>query len=236
MKGDIMKKIHDELLAMQDISYRGFQSKLIPSVPIENMIGVRTPKLRSLAKRMLKDGTYEEFLAELPHRYFDENQLHAFVISGLKDLDECITSLNAFLPYVDNWATCDQMSPKVFAKHKVELLDLIKKWIKSDEVYTVRFAIGMLMQHYLDSDFSMEYLEMVADVSSEEYYVRMMVAWYFATALAKQYDDAIVYLEKSRLEPWIHNKTIQKAIESNRISDEKKEYLRGLKNTERGFA
>ncbi len=224
-----MKKIQDDLFAMQDTSYRDFQSKLIPSVPIENMIGVRTPKLRSLAKRMLKDGTYEEFLAELPHRYFDENQLHAFVISGLKDLDECITGLNAFLPYVDNWATCDQMSPKVFAKNKVELLDLIKMWIKSDEVYTVRFAIGMLMQHYLDSDFSMEYLEMVADVSSEEYYVRMMVAWYFATALAKQYDDAIVYLEKSRLEPWIHNKTIQKAIESNRISDEKKEYLRRLR-------
>ena len=229
MNGDIMKKIHDELLAMQDISYRDFQSKLIPSVPIENMIGVRTPKLRNLAKCMLKDGTYEEFLAELPHRYFDENQLHAFVISGLKDLDECINSLNAFLPYVDNWATCDQMSPKIFSHHKDVLLTHIKDWIKSEKTYTVRFGVSMLMTHFLDNDFDPQYPAMVAELRSDDYYVNMMIAWYFATALAKQYESILPFIEEKRLDDWTHNKAIQKSVESRRITEEQKRYLRSLK-------
>ena len=222
-----MDKIKKELFKLQDKKYQELQYKTIPNV--ENIIGVRTPELRKIAKEMVKGGTYKSFLEELPHKYFDENQLHAFIISELKDYNECISYLDKFLPYVDNWATCDQMSPKIFKKYKKELLEYIKVWIKSKETYTIRFGIGMLMEHYLDEDFNKKYLELVSKIKSKEYYVNMMIAWYFATALAKQYKDTIIYIENNKLDTWVHNKTIQKAIESYRITDKQKEYLRKLK-------
>jgi len=224
-----MKSIVDELFKLQDIKYRDFQVKLIPNKSIDGMIGVRTPDLRKLAKHLVKEKSYSLFLNDLPHKYFDEYQLHAFIISDLKDYDECISYLNKFLPFVDNWATCDQMSPKVFKKYHTELLEQIKVWIKSEHAYTIRFGIGMLMQHFLDDDFNKDYLKWVSNIKSNDYYVNMMIAWYFATALAKQYKDTIPYLEKNKLDIWTHNKTIQKAIESYRITDIQKEYLRSLK-------
>ena len=222
-------EIEERLFALQDKGYRDFHKKLVPTVPQDKIIGVRTPALRKLAKEIVQMGEAEAFLARLPHRYFDENQLHAFIISGLKDYGECMAHLQEFLPYIDNWATCDQLSPKVFKQHRQELLKEIRKWLESEETYTVRFAIGMLMEHFLDEDFDEAYLSMVADLRSEEYYVNMMIAWYFATALAKQYEAALHFIEGARLEPWTHNKAIQKAIESRRVSREHKEYLRGLK-------
>ncbi|MBR4581194.1 MAG: DNA alkylation repair protein [Lachnospiraceae bacterium] len=228
-KTDIRKEIQDTLFSMQDTKYRDFQVKLIPGSDTETMIGVRTPALRSLAKELAKREDIGIFLDDLPHKYFDENQLHAFIISAGKDYDAAIKRVNEFLPYVDNWATCDQMSPKIFKKHRKELLDEIKKWIKSKETYTIRFGIGMLMEHFLDEDFEPKYPKMAAGVKSEEYYVRMMIAWYFATALAKQYDAVISYIEEKKLDPWTHNKTIQKSVESYRITPEQKEYLRSLK-------
>ncbi len=224
-----IEEIRQELFSMQDKGYRSFQVKLIPTVNPETVIGTRTPVLRAYAKSLVNSGDTDAFLTELPHTYFDENQLHAFIVSEIKDNDRCFSEVERFLPYVDNWATCDQLSPKVFKKNRERLLLHIRKWIASDEVYTIRFAIGMLMQHFLDEDFDREYPEMVADVQSEEYYVNMMIAWYFATALAKQYDAIIPYLEGQRLEAWTHNKAIQKAIESRRITLEQKDYLRSLK-------
>ncbi len=225
IRDDIVK----ELLSKQDIKYRDFQAKLIPSRTSEDMIGVRTPELRKYAKELLKREDIGEFLSILPHVYFDENQLHAFIISGIKDYDKCMEEVDKFLPFVDNWATCDQMSPKVFKKHHPELLKNIKKWIKSKETYTVRFAIGMLMEHFLDEDFDIKYSEMVAKIRSDEYYINMMIAWYFATALAKQYDAVLPFIEEKRLDKWTHNKAIQKAVESYRITPEQKEYLKSLK-------
>lgn len=213
----------------RDEKYRDFQAKLIPAVDKNTMIGVRTPVLRKMAKAYVKNADSDNFLSELPHKYFEENQLHAFIISEMKDYDECVARLNAFLPFVDNWATCDQLSPKIFKKHRTELLREIKKWIVSEKTYTVRFAIGMLLEHYLDGDFKPEYLETVASVKSNEYYINMMISWYFATALAKQFDSAVKYLENNRLDKWTHNKTIQKAVESYRIMPEQKEYLKALK-------
>ena len=221
--------IVDNLFKMQDKEYREFQVKLIPGKTVDVMIGVRTPDLRKYAKELVKEGKYEDFLKDLPHKYFDENQLHAFILSEIKDYDECIEYVERFLPYVDNWATCDQMSPKVFKKNKDKLLERIKVWIKSDKTYTIRFGIGMLMQHYLDEDFKKEYLKWVSEIKSEEYYVNMMIAWYFATALAKQYEETIKYIEKQKLDKWTHNKTIQKSVESYRITDNQKNYLRSLK-------
>ena len=225
----INEEIREKLYDHQDLKYRDFQVKLIPGMEPEKMIGVRTPDLRKIAKQMAKREDIGEFLENLPHEFFDENQVHAFVISELKDYGRCVQGVERFLPFVDNWATCDQMSPKVFKKHRPELLDSIKEWIRSEHTYTVRFAVGMLMQHYLDEDFDPEYPEMVAEVQSEEYYIRMMIAWYFATALAKQYEAVLPYIEERRLEPWTHNKTIQKAVESYRITPEQKEYLKSLK-------
>ena len=225
----INEEIREKLYDRQDLKYRDFQAKLIPGMETEKMIGVRTPDLRKIAKQMVKREDIGEFLENLPHEFFDENQVHAFVISELKDYGRCVQGVERFLPFVDNWATCDQMSPKVFKKHRPELLDSIKEWIRSEHTYTVRFAVGMLMQHYLDEDFDPAYPEMVAEVQSEEYYIRMMIAWYFATALAKQYEAVLPYIEERRLEPWTHNKTIQKAVESYRITPEQKEYLRSLK-------
>ena len=230
----IVDDIQKELFALRDEKYASFQKNLIPTesqeaTPAEQIIGVRTPALRDLAKRLGKQEDIGLFLDTLPHRYFDENQLHAFIISGMKDYDACMARLQAFLPYVDNWATCDQMSPKIFRKHKQELLGEIRKWIVSEHTFTVRFAIGMLMEHFLGEDFDLQYPEMVVGVVSDQYYVNMMIAWYFATALAKQYDDILPFIEQRRLSPWTHNKTIQKAIESYRITDEQKAYLRTLK-------
>ena len=225
----ITEEIRRSLFDLQDIKYRDFQAKLIPGKDTEIMIGVRTPELRKLAKQMLKREDIGEFLRDLPHRYFDEDQLHAFIVSGIKEYGKCMEELMRFLPFVDNWATCDQMSPGVFKKHRPELLAEIREWLGSEHTYTVRFGIGMLMQHFLDEDFDPAYPELVAGVHSEEYYVNMMIAWYFATALAKQYDAVLPFIEGRRLDPWTHNKTIQKAVESYRISDEQKEYLRSLK-------
>ncbi|WP_044973425.1 DNA alkylation repair protein [Ruminococcus sp. HUN007] len=225
----IRDEITENLFKMQDIKYREFQSKLIPPKTADDMIGVRTPELRKYAKELLKREDVGEFLAGLPHRYFDENQLHAFIISGMKDYDKCMEELCRFLPYVDNWATCDQMSPKVFKKHRPELFRQIKKWIKSKDTFTVRFAVGMLMEHFLDEDFDTGYPEMVSEIRSDEYYINMMIAWYFATALAKQYDSVLPYIEEKKLDKWTHNKAIQKSVESLRITPEQKAYLKALK-------
>ena len=225
----ISEEIRETLFQLQDVKYRDFQSKLIPTAEADTVIGVRTPDLRKYAKKLIKREDIEGYLKSLPHRYFDENQLHAFIISEIKDYDHCLEEVERFLPYVDNWATCDQMAPKVFAKRKEDLFERIKVWISSGETYTVRFGIGMLMRHFLDEKFDLAYPEMVAGVRSEEYYVNMMIAWYFATALAKQYDAVLRYLEEKRLDVWTHNKTIQKSVESYRISPEHKKYLKSLK-------
>ncbi len=224
-----MKKILDDLFKLQDIKYRDFQVKLFPTLDSEVIIGIRTPELKNYAKNMVKNNNYQDFLNELPHKYFDENQLHAFIISNLKNFDDCLLYINKFLPYVDNWATCDQMSPKIFKKNHDKLLDNIYIWLKAKETYTIRFGIGMLMQYYLDDDFKVDYLHLVAKIKSNEYYVNMMKAWFFATALAKQYHKTIPFIENHQLDVWTHNKTIQKAIESYRITDSQKEYLRSLK-------
>ena len=225
----ITDEITTKLFSLQDTAYRDFQVKLIPGMDAEKEIGVRTPELRKLAKELAKREDIREFLNDLPHQYFDENQLHAFILSGEKDFEKCMEDLERFLPYVDNWATCDQTSPKVFRKHRKELLESINRWIESEHTYTVRFAIKMLMEHFLDEDFDPIYPEMVAEVRSEEYYIRMMIAWYFATALAKQYEAVLPYLEQKKLDVWTHNKTIQKAVESYRITEEQKIYLKSLK-------
>lgn len=230
--GTICELIRRELFALQDPEYRDFQEKLIPGLESGSMIGVRTPALRTLARRLARECSaeeLEEFLADLPHRHFDENQLHAFLISEEKNYDLCMQKTEAFLPFIDNWATCDQLSPKAFKKHRTDLPLHIRTWICDEHTYTVRFAIGTLMRHFLDEDFDPAWLELVASVRSEEYYVNMMIAWYFATALAKQYDAALPYLLSQRLEPWTHNKTIQKAVESYRISPKQKTYLKTLK-------
>ena len=225
----INEEIRNELFSFQDIKYRDFQVKLMPTVAPETAIGVRTPALRKYAKALTKREDIADFLNDLPHRYFDENQLHAFIISEIKDYDKCMEEVKKFLPYVDNWATCDQLSPKTFKKHKAELLEEIKIWIDSDQTYTIRFAIGMLMQHFLDEDFDPAYPEMVSKLRSDEYYVNMMIAWYFATALAKQYETVRLYIEEQKLDAWTHNKAIQKSVESYRITPEQKEYLKSLR-------
>ncbi|MBR0303487.1 MAG: DNA alkylation repair protein [Clostridia bacterium] len=225
----INDEIRGELFAMRDGAYRDFQAKLIPGKGADVMIGVRTPELRKFAKHLASREDVSDFLSDLPHEYFDEDQLHAFIVSVMKDFDECIRETCRFLPYVDNWATCDQMSPKVFKKHKTELLTYIDEWIGSGKTFTVRFGIGMLMEHFLDGDFDVRYAERVAAVRSDEYYVNMMIAWYFATALAKQYDAVLPFIEEGRLGVWTHNKAIQKARESYRITPEQKEYLNTLK-------
>ncbi len=221
--------IQERLFALQDEKYGDFQSKLIPGLPREQVIGIRMPAMRKLAKEFAKEEEAAAFLKQLPHTYYDENVLHALLIASMKDYDACMEAVEAFLPYIDNWAVCDGLSPKVFRKHKKELLEKIKFWIPSEHTYTCRFGIGMLMRWFLDEDFQPECLEMPAAVRSEEYYVNMMTAWFFATALAKQWDAAIPYLEQSRLDSWTHNKAIQKARESYRITPVQKEYLKTLK-------
>ncbi|WP_034449027.1 DNA alkylation repair protein [Butyrivibrio sp. AE2032] len=225
IKDDIFK----ELERLQDKGYREMQITIIPTVDAGSIIGVRTPALRALAKEITKRDDVALFLDDLPHKYFEEDQLHAFILSGMKDAEKCIELVDRFLPYVNNWATCDQMSPKVFRKNKELLLGYVDRWIKSDLTYVKRFAIGMLMEHFLDEDFKTSFLTKVSKIRSEEYYVNMMIAWYFATALAKQYDAALPFIEGNKLDKWTHNKSIQKAVESYRITPEQKEFLKTLK-------
>lgn len=222
-------KAQELLFQLQDKGYRDFQSKLIPTIPVETIIGVRIPTIRKLAKEYGKDLESVEFLKQLPHTYYDENILHALLVAEIKDYEACVKEVERFLPYVDNWAVCDIFSPKVFRKNKDKLIDKIREWTASDHPYTCRFGMEMLMTHFLDEDFRVEYLEIPATVHSEEYYVNMMIAWFYATALAKQWDATIGYIEDQRLDTWTHNKTIQKARESYRITPEQKEYLKTLK-------
>ena len=225
----LIDKIRETLFSLQDEKYGDFQAKLMPTIVRETVIGVRTPALRKYAKELVKEKDISYFLQDLPHQYFEENQLHAFIICEQKEYEKCMEELQLFLPYVDNWATCDQMSPKIFRKHRQELLEQIKLWIASDKTYTIRYGIGMLMIHFLDEEFDIQYAEIVAGIRSEEYYVNMMIAWYFATALAKQYDTVIPFIEERRLDSWTHRKAIQKSVESYRITKEQKEYLKSLR-------
>lgn len=218
-----------ELFLLQDKEYREFQSKLMPTVDKARVIGVRIPVLRKFAADFYKREEAARFLSELPHRYYEENNLHAFLIEKETDYDKCISLLDDFLPYVDNWATCDMMSPKVLGDNKDRLIDEIYKWIESRDTYSVRYGINLFMKYYLDEGFTEEYPRVVAEVKSDEYYVNMMRAWYFATALAKRYDEVLPFITENRLDKWTHNKTIQKAVESYRITDEQKKHLKTLK-------
>ncbi len=222
-------EITNKLFELRDEKYAIFSSKLTPNIKKDNVIGVRVPIIRKLAKEYLKNEESKYFLNTLPHKYYDENMLHGLLISEIKDYDECINYLDKFLPYVDNWAVCDIMSPKVFKKNKDKLINKIKTWSKSKNTYTCRFALGMLMSYFLDEDFKREYLEIPVSIHSDEYYINMMIAWFYATSLAKQWDSTIPYLENNKLDKWIHNKTIQKAKESYRITQSQKEYLNNLK-------
>lgn len=224
-----MQSITEQLFALQDLEYKKFHSKLMPTVHPDVIIGVRTPDLRKLAKTLKGTPEAERFLTELPHQYYEENNLHGFLLESIKEFDACVTTLNAFLPYVDNWATCDMMSPKALKKDLPKLYEWVKIWMASKETYTVRFGVNMLMKYYLEEEFRPEYPELVASIRSEEYYIKMVVAWYFATALAKQYEAVLPYLLEHRLDAWTHNKTIQKAVESYRITSEQKAFLKTLK-------
>ncbi len=226
--------IYERLLEVQDLEYKDFQSKLVPNISPDAMIGVRTPQLRAIAKEFAKSGDAKEFLENLPHKFYEENLMHFFLIAMIKDFDECVREVERFLPFIDCWPVCDQSSPKVFKKNHGKILPLVKKWISSDHVYTSRFGMRILMNEFLDEDFKSEYLKWVASKMppsnlDADYYLKMMVAWFFATALAKQYDAALPFIERKKLELWTHNKAIQKATESFRVSDEHKEYLRTLK-------
>jgi len=221
--------IQERLFELQDNTYADFQSRLTPGIPRECFIGVRVPLVRKLAKELSKDVEAKEFIQKLPHQYYDEDMLHGLLLSEIKNYDECIKAVDEFLPYVNNWAVCDIISPKVFKKNKERLIKKIVKWTKSKETYTIRFGIEMLMSHFLDEDFKPEYLDIPAAVRSDEYYVKMMQAWFFATALAKQWDSTVPYLQNNSLDDWTHNKTIQKARESYRITEEQKNYLLSLK-------
>ena len=229
MSGYSSEEIRQTLFDLSDEKYRDFHSKLIPTVGKETIIGVRTPALRAYAKEIFKSGLPEEFLSNLPHKYYDENNLHAFIIAMIKDYDECLSRVNAFLPFVDNWATCDAMKPKVFLKHPDSILASALEWLKSDKTYTVRYGIITLMSLLSADVFDPSQLNAVSDIKSEEYYIKMAQAWYFAEALTKRYDSAIEIIKTRRLDRWTHNKSIQKARESFRISDETKQYLNTLK-------
>ncbi len=224
-----MTEVQKRLFELRDEKYAAFQAKLTPGIPEEKMIGVRIPLLRSFAKEFAKEPAAAAFLQVLPHQYYDEDMLHCLLISHMKDYDACVMEIERFLSFVNNWAVCDIMSPKVLKKRLPETLDRIVKWAASGETYTCRFGVEMLMSFYLDEHFKPEYLEIPAVIQSEEYYVNMMLAWFFATALAKQWEATIPYLTENRLGDWVHNKTIQKAVESYRISDEQKTYLKTLR-------
>ncbi|MBO4637427.1 MAG: DNA alkylation repair protein [Clostridiales bacterium] len=226
---DIIDEIRCFLFDNRDENYGDFQSSLTPSVGKDGFIGVRTPILRKYAGELKKRSDVDIFLSSLPHKYFEENQLHAFILAGIRDPYECLAKVSEFLPYVDNWATCDQMNPKCLGKDKEALLKKIYVWIGSDRTYEVRFGVKMLMDHFLGDSFEKRYAEAVVNISSEEYYINMMRAWYLATALAKNYDEILPFIENTRLDTWTHNKAIQKACESFRVSDEHKAYLKTLK-------
>ena len=220
--------LYDRLLPLRDEGYRAFQVKLVPNIPAQTVIGVRTPALRALAKT-LSPAEAEAFGRSLPHRYFEENLVHFFLLARIKDFDACVQAVDAFLPYVDCWPVSDQATPAVFRKNHEKLLPWVRRWLASSHVYTARFALRMLMNEYLDGDFTPEYPALAAAKIGEEYYLNMMVAWYFATALAKRYDDVLPYLEGRALGEWVHKKTIQKAVESYRVTDEHKAYLKTLR-------
>lgn len=224
-----MTDIQKVLFELQDLKYRDFHSKLMPTIDKQSVIGVQAPKLQQLAKELYKSGEYALFLKSLPHKYYEENNLHAFLIMQIEDFEDCMVELELFLPYINNWATCDGLKPKALKKTLPELIENIKVWLNSDKEYVKRFAINMLMTHYLDDNFLPEYADMVANIESEHYYVNMMIAWYFATALSKQYSTIISYFENNKLNPLVHNKAIQKACESRRITNSQKQYLRKLK-------
>lgn len=226
---EITELIHKKLFELQDKEYKKFHLKLVPNINEESVIGVRIPALRKLAKELSNNKDIDIFLNTLPHKYYEEYAVHSFLICKLQEFDSCIRLIDRFLPFVDNWAICDSIRPVCFAKNRDKLIFVIKRWLNSEHTYTVRFAIEMLMVHFLDDEFNISYAELVANIESDDYYLNMMCAWYFATALAKKYDDIIPFIEKKKLPLWVHNKTIQKATESFRITPEQKEYLRALK-------
>ena len=226
---DVENLVRGSLLSMKDDEYKNFHSKLMPTVNPDKIIGIRVPVLRKFSAEIWKNGIGELFIKNLPHKYYEEDNVHAFCIEKITDIDTAIAETESFLPYIDNWATCDMFTPKVFARHPDIIYEKCLEWIKSDHVYTVRYGIGMLMRYFLDENFSEDVLKIVSEIRSEEYYVNMMIAWFFATAITKQYESAIRYIEENRLADWVHNKTIQKAIESKVVFVETKEYLRTLK-------
>ena len=226
---EIIHDVQKRLFEMQDAEYRDFHAKLVPTMEKTKFIGIRTPMLRKFAKKFGKTEESEIFLQVLPHQYYEENNLHGLLIEQVRDYDKCLEELERFLPFIDNWATCDLLALHMMKKHRDVFIREVFRWIESDQPYTIRFGISMLMRHYLDEEFKTEYPEKVAAIRSEEYYVNMMRAWYFATALAKQYENVLPFLEKRQMDVWTHNKTIQKAIESYRITSEQKEYLRTLR-------
>ncbi|MGN0486618.1 MAG: DNA alkylation repair protein [Acutalibacteraceae bacterium] len=224
-----VEEIRAELFALADEAYRQFHARLIPNVDPGAIIGVRTPALRAFARQLHRFGGYEAFLEELPHQYYEENNLHAFLLERIKSFDDCVAALDQFLPYIDNWATCDMMRPPVLKKEPERLMVKIRQWLMSESVYAMRYAIVCLMNYYLDENFRPEQLDLLCGIKSEEYYINMALAWYFATALSKQWDSVIDILESRRLPEWVHKKAIQKSVESRRITPEQKEYLRRLK-------
>lgn len=221
--------LQKQLFSLADAEYKEFHSKLMPTVEPEKIIGIRVPVLRKFAADFSKTNEAKLFISNLPHKYYEENNLHAFIIEREKDFDTSVKLVDEFLPYIDNWATCDMLRPKVFSKNKEKLLTYILKWIKSKHTYTVRYGIGMLMTHYLDDDFSSKYLKTVLKIKSDDYYVKMMISWYFATALSKHYEEVLPFFTEPVLDKWIHNKAIQKSIESRRITAEHKAELKALK-------
>ena len=226
---EMIRDVRKRLFEMQDTGYRDFHARLIPTVEKEKIIGIRTPILRKFAKEFGKTEESELFLKVLPHQYYEENNLHGLLIEQIRDYDKCLEELERFLPFIDNWATCDSPLPKCFDKNKEDILERAKKWIAADTTYVKRYGMGVMMRLFLDEDFKEEYIQLVAGVKSEEYYVNMMIAWYMATALAKQWDAAIPYIQEHRLSEWVHRKSIQKAVESYRITPEQKDYLKGLR-------
>ena len=221
--------VFQRLSELSDPTYRDFQAGLIPNISPETILGVRVPALRKLARELRGSAEAQEFMAALPHEYYDENCLHGLLINDIKDFGATVSALDAFLPYVDNWAVCDLISPRSFKSRPPELAAHVRRWLESSHSYTVRFGMGTLLRFYLDEGFEPAQLEAVAERCCEEYYVNMMVAWYFATALAKQPEAALPYIENRRLSRWTHNKAIQKSIESRRIPDETKTYLKTLR-------
>lgn len=221
--------LYERLMEVQDMEYRAFMVNLVPNVPPETIIGVRTPAMRAIAKELYKSADRDVFLNTLPHPYYEENLIHFFVVAEIKDFDACVQRVEAFLPYVDCWPVSDQATPKAFRKNREKLLPYIEKWIVSEHVYTARFGLRMLMNEFLDADFKPEYLALASSNHGEDYYLKMMVAWYFATALAKQYDETLPYIEQRRLDPWVHKKAIQKALESFRVTPAHKDYLKSLR-------